>query len=612
MSILNQGYDVLPIQDASSRNVGLFDASADPYAGTVAANGKEIWTPDEAADNLNRYGVDFTHGNYGATADGVLTYGFWTFEQFLDSYFFELRFPNGEAFNDDAFFAEAFGAFEAFTAAQQVMAATAVEMWDDLINISIEPAAAGEIGDIMFGAALMSPAAGAHAYFPQAEALDNFYGTTGYGQTSGDVMINWYYNSPTGDDGGTVIDRPAATNFSNLTAGSYGWFAITHELGHSFGLAHGGDYNASDDNDGDGQPDPITYEGDAYFFQDSQQYTIMSYFDGSVTGQAAVRWDGANSAFMYAQTPAVHDILAVQNVYGADYSTRSGDTVYGFNSTANRAVFDFSTNTAPIVTIWDGGGNDTLDLSGFNANNMIDLNEGAFSSAGFKIDAATKAFFGTAFGLTTEADFAAFYAGNGLGSDGRPVDNIAIAYGAKIENAIGGSGDDLIIGNALDNVLKGGDGLDVIKLGGGNDTFVAEIGAAKESLKTGTMPVDVITDFDASGDDLIDLSGLGSLTFRGTSANKNAGDLTYKIYDSVNGAENALGFDIDGQPGASGISGPVTVVYGNTNGGAPDFALILLNTRGVDANDFIFANSAAAQGSAMSSLGLHNSDYYFA
>ena len=118
MSILNEGYDVLPIQDVSSRNVDSFDASADPYAGTVAANGKEIWTPDEAADNLNRYGVDFTHGNYGATADGVLTYGFWTFEQFLDSYFFELRFSNGEAFNDDAFYAEAYGAFEAFTAAQ--------------------------------------------------------------------------------------------------------------------------------------------------------------------------------------------------------------------------------------------------------------------------------------------------------------------------------------------------------------------------------------------------------------------------------------------------------------------------------------------------------------
>ena len=110
----------------------------------------------------------------------------------------------------------------------------------------------------------------------------------------------------------------------------------------------------------------------------------MSYFDGSETGQAAVFWAGANSIFMYAQTPAVHDILAVQQVYGADYTTRAGDTVYGFNSTADRGVFDFTTNKAPIVTIWDGGGNDTLDFSGFDANNIIDINEGAFSSAGLQ------------------------------------------------------------------------------------------------------------------------------------------------------------------------------------------------------------------------------------
>jgi serralysin len=87
-----------------------------------------------------------------------------------------------------------------------------------------------------------------------------------------------------------------------------------------------------------------------------------------------------------------------------------------------------------------------------------------------------------------------------------------------------------------------------------------------------------------------------SLTFRGTAASKNAGDLTFKTFDSVNGAESALGFDIDGQTGASGISGPVTVVYGNTNGGAADFAIILLNTASVDASDFNFGTPAAVSG----------------
>ena len=614
--------EVLEIDGA--KYVDDLDASVDPYAGTVAANGKDIWTPDEGADNLNRYGVDFMHGNYGVADDGVLTFGFFTFEQFLDSYFFELRYSNGEAFNDDAYYAEALGAFEAFTAAQQAAAASIIGMWDDLINIRIEAAPAGEIADIMFGAALMSTAAGAHAYYPQAEDLDAYYGTESYGLTSGDVMINWYYNSPTGNDGGTVIDRPAATNFSNLAPGSYGWFAIAHELGHSFGLAHGGDYNASDDNDGDGKPDPITYDGDAYFYQDSQQYTIMSYFDGAYTGQVAVRWSATSGTFMYAQTPAVHDILAVQNNYGADYTTRAGDTVYGFNSTADRAIFNFSTNTAPIVTIWDGGGNDTLDLSGFDANNIIDINEGAFSSAGFKINADYKAARAARLGWD-EDDFAAWYDALGLGPDGRPVDNIAIAYGAQIENATGGSGHDQINGNALDNVLSGnggndtifgrdgndrlfggtgddfligGSGRDVFNGGAGNDTIIIDaLDEKSTSSRVGSLFVEFVQDFNAFGDDTIDLSGLdanlkldGDQAFKwiGTGANKNAGDVSYKTYDSINGAEKALGIDIDGIDGVGTTSGPVTVVFANVDGGTPDYALVLLGTPSVGSGDFLF------------------------
>ena len=35
-----------------------------------------------------------------------------------------------------------------------------------------------------------------------------------------------------------------------------------------------------------------------------------------------------------------------------------------------------------IFTIWDAGGNDTLDLSGYYTPSVIDLREGAYSSAG--------------------------------------------------------------------------------------------------------------------------------------------------------------------------------------------------------------------------------------
>ena len=57
----------------------------------------------------------------------------------------------------------------------------------------------------------------------------------------------------------------------------------------------------------------------------------------------------------------LYDIAAIQAKYGADMTTRTGDTVYGYNSTANRGAFDFNMNPKPIFTIWDAGGNDTLD-----------------------------------------------------------------------------------------------------------------------------------------------------------------------------------------------------------------------------------------------------------
>jgi serralysin len=282
-------------------------------------------------------------------------------------------------------------------------------------------------------------------------------------------------------------------------------------------------------------------------------------------------------------------------MYGADMTTRAGDTVYGFNSTADKAVFDFTQNTHPVVTIWDAGGNDTLDLSGFNSNSVIDLNEGAFSSASNKVTDAVKARDMAALGITTEAQWQSFLAKYALNSDGSLHDNISIAYGAKIENAIGGVGNDTITGNALNNrlvgnagndTIKGGDGIDVISLGAGNDKFVEELGT-KAATKVGNISWDVITDFGAG--DKIDLTGLGVHThFNGSSANKAVGDVTFKVYDSVTGAEHALGIDIHDQPGASGISGPVTVVFENIDGGTPDIGLVLLNHNGVSAGDFIF------------------------
>ena len=64
-----------------------------------------------------------------------------------------------------------------------------------------------------------------------------------------------------------------------------------------------------------------------------------------------------------------------------------------------------------VFSVWDGGGNDTLDFSGFTQNQKINLTATSFSDVG------------------------------GL------VGNVSIAKGVTIENAFGGAGNDLIIGN---------------------------------------------------------------------------------------------------------------------------------------------------------------------
>jgi Ca2+-binding RTX toxin-like protein len=132
------------------------------------------------------------------------------------------------------------------------------------------------------------------------------------------------------------------------------------------------------------------------------------------------------------------DVLAAQTIYGADYSTRSGHTVYGFNATANRAVFDFTQNTNPIICIWDGGGIDTLDCSGFFDDQYININDGLYSDVGGMIG------------------------------------NVAIAYGAEIENAVGGWGEDLIIGTPDDNTLDGRQDVDDMRGGFGDDTYIVD------------------------------------------------------------------------------------------------------------------------------------------
>lgn len=219
---------------------------------------------------------------------------------------------------------------------------------------------------------------------------------------------------------------------SSASVGSYGFTTIMHELGHALGLNHMGDYDAS--------RGPATPEST----QDSTVLSIMSYFGpsrnaGFTEGVQWAEWE-ASGKTLSPDTPMVNDVLAIQSIYGISTTTRTEDTVYGFgvrNISAQAAqIFDFTINVDPVLTIFDSAGNDTINLSGWSTQSIISLVAGSYSSA------------------------------NGM------TNNIAIAYSAVIENAIGGAGNDVLIGNASANRLEGGAGNDQLDGDAGDDTLI--------------------------------------------------------------------------------------------------------------------------------------------
>lgn len=298
--------------------------------------------------------------------------------------------------------------FTRFTDIQINATLAALQGWSDVANITFTRVTDGDgysnAATMLFGNyGSGESGAAAFAYLPGSRSTSS---------ASGDVWVNY-----------------SGSNISpNLL--NYGQHTLTHEIGHAIGLSHPATYNAS-------EGVSITYGNDATYYEDSRQYTVMSYFSESNTG-ANYRTGGGVGANQYSAVPLLDDIAAAQRLYGANMITRTGDTVYGFNSTADRAWFSAtSATTSLIFAVWDAGGVDTFDFSGYNQSQVIDLRQGAFSSVG---------------GLTG---------------------NVAIAMGVVIENAIGGAGSDRIYGNSADNRLSGGSlGSDVIDGGLGIDTVV--------------------------------------------------------------------------------------------------------------------------------------------
>ena len=159
------------------------------------------------------------------------------------------------------------------------------------------------------------------------------------------------------------------------------------------------------------------------------------------------------------------DTLPVVDKPKQPRDTITVDTTYGFNSNTGKAETTLtSAADKPDFNVWDERGNDTFDFSGFKQDQIINLRGGSFSSVG---------------GMK---------------------ENVRIGEKTVIENAVGGHGNDRIIGNSADNVLTGGAGADTLVGGGGWNTF--KFNAFSDSTRANA---DLLLDFN-TGQDKIDLS----------------------------------------------------------------------------------------------------------
>ncbi|MEH2544236.1 Ca2+-binding RTX toxin-like protein [Bradyrhizobium sp. AZCC 2262] len=381
----------------------------------------------------------------------------------------------------------------ALNSAEQFLALSAMQAWHDVANINFVQTSGS--ANITFS----------NSGNMQAVTNAAWSGSGAIAWATITISSNWITTDGGANDGKTGID-------------SYGYQTYIHEIGHALGLGHQGPYNGS-----------ASYSTNAIYANDTWQYSIMSYFSEP---------NYSGSSYRYVVTPQMADIYAVDSIYGAATSTRTGDTVYGFNSNAG-AVFSFGNYTsAPALTIYDSSGTDTLDCSGYSAAQTIDLHPGAFSSVG---------------GLTN---------------------NIGIALNATIEKAIGGSGNDTLIasdtgctlsggggndtliGGAGNDTLIGGFGIDSLTGGGSGDTFVFALG--ESSAASGQH--DRITDF-TSGLDHIDLSGI----------------------DAIDSSAAQETFHFIGTAAFSGVAGELSAVFNSSLG----VTMLAGDTNGDRTADFI-------------------------
>jgi len=327
--------------------------------------------------------------------------------------------------------------FAPLTTQQQAAARAELAAWAAVANVTFKEVAAD--GDIQLGSNDQGNQSSGYAYLPN------------------------------GSDPTYLFLNNADSSNTRYGAGSFGTSVLLHELGHTLGLKHPGNYDSTGGSI-DGPFLPAT--------TDNLDYTQMSYNNGS----------GFDLNRAYGITPMLYDIQAIQYLYGANMTYHTGADSYSFSA------------DAPPQCIWDAGGSDTFDFSSCTSAVIINLKAGGFSSTAPGFNNIS-----IAFNVTIEKAIA--------GSGGSTI------FANNAGNTItGGAGADLIYGGTGSDSVSGGGGVDTLVLARAYGQYqLSGNSNALQIIGDGTDKLNGIEILEFS-DRTIDLSKV-ALIVNGTAAN---------------------------------------------------------------------------------------------
>ena len=269
-----------------------------------------------------------------------------------------------------------------------------------------------------------------------------------------------------------------------MSPGQEGYYVLLHELAHALGLQH-----PLGESDTSGAT--VLLSAFANFGN-----TLMLDLSSDVAGDNWPSWFGAI------------DVQTLRWLYGSRaYATESN--VY------------FLTDSAPITTILDDGGADTLDVSTTSVAASIDLRPGKSSSVGLSSEGVSR------------------------------FNNVTVSLGSVIENVVGTPYDDLILCNSQNNVITYMGGNDIVDGDAGIDVLRiwsdAKVANAQKDSSTGYWNIEATNNQTGS----VELRNVERVVCNDVAVSLDSGDAesggrTAKILGAIFGKEGLANLNFRG------------------------------------------------------------------